>query len=96
MPGRPFSFFNFKGTPSLEEHKTILSVFTTVESASTGRVRFLQSWVSPYSCCTVPGVPVQLLYGERLCRTFSFAGPRLSTVTIISVQCTGTGPYSGT
>ena len=29
---------------------------------------------------------VQLLNGEGLCRTFSFAGWRLSTVTIISVQ----------
>ena len=38
MPGRPFSFFNFKGTPSREEHKTILSIFTTIELASTGRV----------------------------------------------------------
>ena len=94
LPGRPFSFFNFKGTPSWEEHKTVPSVFSTVGSASTGRDLFLRSSVSPYSCCTVPGVPVQLLYGERLCRTFSFAGRRLSTVTIISVQCTGTGPYS--
>ena len=51
MPGRPFSFFNFKGTPSREEHKAILSVFTTVESVSTRQVRFLQSSVSPYSYC---------------------------------------------
>ena len=43
------------------------------------------------------GVPVQLLYGERLCRTFSITGWPLSTVTIISVQplySTGKGPYS--
>ena len=26
LPGRPCSFFNFKGTPSREEHKTICSV----------------------------------------------------------------------
>jgi len=36
LSGRPFYFFHFKGTPSQAEHKTILSVFTTIESASTG------------------------------------------------------------
>ena len=94
MPGRPFSFFNFKGTPSREEHKTVPSVFTTVESASTGRVRFLHHRCPPPAAVRSHGVPVQLLNGKRLCRTFSIAGWRLSTVTILSVQCTGTGPYS--
>ena len=54
MPGRPFSFLNFKGTPSREEHKTVPSVFTTFESASTGRVSLLNH------------VPVQLLYGPTV------------------------------
>ena len=35
LPGWPFSFFNFKGTPSRVEHKTIRSIFTTIELAST-------------------------------------------------------------
>ena len=39
--------FNFKGTPSREEHKTVPSVFTTVGSASTGR-GLLRSSVSAY------------------------------------------------
>ena len=42
LPGWPFSFFHFKGTPSREEHKTVLSILTTIESASTGRVGLLQ------------------------------------------------------
>jgi hypothetical protein len=57
MPGWPFPFFNFKGTPSREEHKTVPSVFTTFESASTGQLGLLQSSVSPYSCCKVPRFP---------------------------------------
>ena len=36
LSGWPFSFFHFKGTPSREEHKTVHSVFTTIESDSTG------------------------------------------------------------
>ena len=52
-----FPFFNFKGTPSWEEHKTVPSVFTTFESSSTGRVCLLQSSVSPSNCCTVPQFP---------------------------------------
>ena len=52
-----FPFFNFKGTPSQEEHKTVPSVFSTVGSASTGRDLFLRSSVSAYSCCTVPRCP---------------------------------------
>ena len=41
LPGWPFCFFHFEGTPSQEEHKTVLSVFTTIGSASTGRVGLL-------------------------------------------------------
>jgi len=36
LSGGPFSSFHFKGTPSREEHKTVHSVFITIESASTG------------------------------------------------------------
>ena len=38
--------FHFKGTPSREEQKTVLSVFATIESALTGPVGLLRSSVS--------------------------------------------------
>ena len=38
-----FSFCHFKGTPSREEHKTLTSVYTTIESASTGWIGLIRS-----------------------------------------------------
>jgi len=57
LPGWPLSFYHFKGTQSQEEHKTVHSFFTTIESAWTGRVGLLRSSVSLYSRCTVPRCP---------------------------------------
>ena len=57
LSGRSFSCFHFKGTPSREEHKTVHSIFTTVESALTGLVGLLRSSVSPSSRHTVPWCP---------------------------------------
>ena len=48
ISGRLVSFFHFKGTLSQEEHKTILSIFTTIESALTGQIGLIQSSVSAY------------------------------------------------
>jgi len=56
LPDRPSYFFHCKGTPSREEHKTVLSIFTTFESASTGWIGKIWSSVSMYSRSMVPRV----------------------------------------
>ena len=93
LPGRQFSFFNFKGAPSREEPKTVHNVFT-VESALTGLVRFLRSSVSPSGRWTVPRCPHTATVRRAtlpyifLCWLVPIDGDDLS------VQYTGTGLYS--
>ena len=94
MPGWPFFFFNFKGTPSREEHKTVPSVFTTVGSASTGQDLFLRSSVSPYSCCMVPRCPRTATVQRATLLYIFLCWPAPIDGDDLSVQCTGTGPYS--
>jgi len=47
-------FFHFKGKPSRDEHKTSFSIFTTNESASTGQMGFIRSFMSYLNRCMVP------------------------------------------
>ena len=48
--------FHFKGTTSWEEHNTIHSIYTTIESTSTGRIVKIRLSLSAYSRSTVPRV----------------------------------------
>ena len=91
LSGRPFSFFHFKGTPSQKEHKTILNIFTTIESASTGQVGLLQSSelpqygprCSPYSYRTVQRGPLPYII---LCCMAPIKGSTASPYSHFMVQ----------
>ncbi len=59
VANRQVSFFNFKGTPSREEDETSFSIFTTFESAFSGRIGIILAShvavrpISSFFCCSV-------------------------------------------